>query len=170
MWRSCVIASTRTIPMKSSAFATLLARRRSVTMEQCSVCCTPREGSLSLHGTSMLRHSSFFLRVQSTLSRFGDLDVRAMAPGKPVILSIPDGMGIDPTEPLTIDVAHTNYSFVVIASDGIWDFADDETVVSVIMANKDSKTEQQLAGLVLDVARANGSEDDITVIVIKISY
>ena len=73
-------------------------------------------------------------------------------------------------------------------SDGVWDFADDETVIETVIENMvcrflrpsrsasliracvQGKPEEQIARLILDVARKQGSEDDITVIVAKITY
>ncbi len=52
------------------------------------------------------------------LNSFGDLDVKAMAPGKPVILATPDGAGVDPTPPLTIDTSLTSY--IVVATCAAW--------------------------------------------------
>ncbi len=120
-----------------------------------------------------------------------------MAPGKPVILATPDGVGLCGNDPVTLDYAMTNYMVVAryrvsplspgpspLISDGVWDFVDDSTVVDLVLsravcapfanlgshAPQGKKSEDEIASELLDVSRQNGSEDDVTIIVLQITY
>lgn len=96
---------------------------------------------------------------------FGDIDVKT--DGKPVVIADPDGKGMLSTPPHLLDVEATN--ILVLATDGLWDFVDDENVVAIVQRmTKDS--ERDIAVALEYEARSRGSDDDVTVVVVRISF
>ena len=59
---------------------------------------------------------SWFIGMQMSLTarRFGDLDVKAMAGGKPVVLATPDGVGLEGNEAVKLEYSEIGY--LVVAS------------------------------------------------------
>ena len=45
----------------------------------------------------------------NTHDRFGDLDVKAMSGGKPVVIAKPEGAGLDHVDPVTLNPDMDNY-------------------------------------------------------------
>lgn len=103
---------------------------------------------------------------------FGDLDVKSQ--GKDVVIATPEGAGItegslQPQEAYTIKKGKTTY--MVVASDGLWDFMTDEECIGIVLRGAKAGTaEEALSQKLNDVARKNGSDDDITIIVVKITW
>eukprot|EP00049_Salpingoeca_infusionum_P026906 m.28845 g.28845 ORF g.28845 m.28845 type:complete len:383 (+) comp9081_c0_seq2:738-1886(+) len=94
---------------------------------------------------------------------FGDIDVKSDR--KPVIICTPTGAGIDEWQPLRLSTDST--SFLVVASDGLWDFVTDDEVERIIQRIKEPQVISEKLKL---QARMGGSEDDITIITVKITY
>ncbi len=61
------------------------------------------------------------------------------------------------------------HSLEPIHRDGLWDFVSDETIMSIALS-KPQKTPQQVSEALCKEARHGGSEDDVTVITVKITY
>jgi len=96
---------------------------------------------------------------------FGDIDVKA--DGKPVVICTPTGAGIDSWEPYVMDTSTTTY--LVVASDGLWDFVPDEKVMMVALRPSLATLEDACKALIRE-ARMGGSEDDITVVIARITF
>eukprot|EP00051_Salpingoeca_urceolata_P006381 m.84394 g.84394 ORF g.84394 m.84394 type:complete len:344 (+) comp14802_c0_seq1:278-1309(+) len=96
---------------------------------------------------------------------FGDIDVKG--DGKPVVIAVPNGVGIDPQPPVVLDPSQTTY--LIVASDGLWDFVSDDAVAAMIL-RQPPRNEDQTAEALVREARMGGSEDDITIIVVKITF
>lgn len=98
---------------------------------------------------------------------FGDIDVKA--DGKPVIIATPAGAGVDDKPCVTLDTSQVTY--LVNATDGLWDFAADGAIMEIILDGfKSGKTPEQIGGDLIALARMGGSEDDITTIVARITF
>jgi hypothetical protein len=61
--------------------------------------------------------------------RFGDLDVKS--DGKPVVICTPNGAGLDDWAAYRLDQSKTTW--MVLASDGLWDFASDSSVMNIVL-------------------------------------
>ena len=61
--------------------------------------------------------------------RFGDLDVKS--DGKPVVICTPNGAGLDNWASYKLSRGKTTW--MVLASDGLWDFASDASVMSIVL-------------------------------------
>eukprot|EP00911_Craspedida_sp_UC1_P002216 UC1_evm2s1690 len=96
---------------------------------------------------------------------FGDIDVKS--DGKPVVIATPDGAGIDKWPAAQLDIKKT--TFLVVASDGLWDFASDQSIMAITL-RQPQRTEKQIATALIREARLGGSEDDITITVVKITF
>ncbi|EGD76961.1 hypothetical protein PTSG_12569 [Salpingoeca rosetta] len=94
---------------------------------------------------------------------FGDIDVKA--DGRPVVICTPDGAGFDKWSPYVLDT--DTVSYLVIASDGLWDFVSDKDVEALTMQYQSPK---EIAVELTKEARMGGSEDDITIIVVRLSF
>lgn len=57
--------------------------------------------------------------------------------------------------------------YIVLASDGFWDFAADKDITTILKNNEHS-TIKELSSKLVQVALTNGSDDDITVTVVQI--
>ncbi|EDQ87626.1 uncharacterized protein MONBRDRAFT_9730 [Monosiga brevicollis MX1] len=96
---------------------------------------------------------------------FGDIDVKA--DGKPVVICTPNGAGIDDWQPHRLE--HSEATWLVVASDGLWDFVVDDQVMSIVAKNQ-HLDHSAIAKKLIDEARLCGSEDDITIIVVRYDF
>ena len=53
------------------------------------------------------------------------------ADGKPVVICTPDGAGIGDWQPYQLD--HSKTTWLIVASDGLWDFVSDDSVMSTVL-------------------------------------
>eukprot|EP00052_Salpingoeca_macrocollata_P009280 m.73329 g.73329 ORF g.73329 m.73329 type:complete len:350 (-) comp17022_c1_seq2:56-1105(-) len=96
---------------------------------------------------------------------FGDFDVKA--DGKPVVIPTPNGVGISPTPFVELDQTVT--SFLLVASDGLWDFVDDEKIMQTVL-KQPPRSLNKICEALIQEARMGGSEDDVTVVLTKIEF
>eukprot|EP00056_Hartaetosiga_gracilis_P010071 m.147935 g.147935 ORF g.147935 m.147935 type:complete len:370 (+) comp13246_c2_seq2:168-1277(+) len=94
---------------------------------------------------------------------FGDIDVKAAK--KNVIICTPNGAGMDDVPAVTLNTTQT--ATLVVASDGLWDFVSDRSVQNIVIS---SQSPQDAAHLLHDEARQQGSDDDVTVVVVSIEF
>lgn len=85
--------------------------------------------------------------------------------------AIPEGAGIEegslyPQPAYTLEKGVE--TFLINASDGLWDFVDDSEVVKLTQKSA-AKSESEIADLLLKQARVRGSDDDITVVVVRLT-
>jgi len=105
---------------------------------------------------------------------FGDIDVKGN--GKPVIIATPEGAGIEdgsllPQAPYKLKKDHVTY--LIVATDGLWDFATEDEVKDIVMEEYQKNVKpspDNIAKEILELARDQGSDDDITVIFSEISF
>jgi serine/threonine protein phosphatase PrpC len=93
---------------------------------------------------------------------FGDLDVKTMYPG---VLTCEPYIGI-----MNVQGKSGSCKAVVLGSDGLWDRTQTSLVKSILQCNKSKKKRIKSAAALVQAAVRQGSTDDITVVVLYLSF
>eukprot|EP00244_Chara_vulgaris_P001816 TRINITY_DN1299_c0_g1_i1.p1 TRINITY_DN1299_c0_g1~~TRINITY_DN1299_c0_g1_i1.p1 ORF type:complete len:444 (-),score=73.03 TRINITY_DN1299_c0_g1_i1:409-1740(-) len=99
------------------------------------------------------------------LSRsFGDVYLKNWSDGK----DASGGFGLICEPHVTIETITSVDKFLIMASDGLWEFLSNQQVVDRCLSRSQKETPTQLAQILTQMAQAAGSTDDITVIVVQL--
>lgn len=116
------------------------------------------------------RKNGFIYKAIYPTRSFGDQDFKHRTRPIKGLIATPTGRGVGYEGP-AVDLEGQGPWFLIVACDGLWDFMKQKDILAETFRNK-SDTPSEIATRLVKVAQGKKfqSDDDVSVIVVKISY